>query len=243
MSKHSRDVESDQILQRASRLFLLEETLLDSPFVEKIWRTRSEPADSFISIAASHSEIVVTRQEGRTSVTVRGPETRATTLPIPQNAEFFGIQLRIGTFVPTLAPEQLVDSSVTLPEASRRSFRLNLSELEFPDYDNADLFVEKLVREGLLVRDPIVESALHGQVRGLSSRSLQRRFLRATGLTQAAFWQIERAHQAVELLDQGVPILDTVQRSGFADQAHLTRSLRRFAGQTPGQIVRQRGSR
>jgi AraC-like DNA-binding protein len=114
--------------------------------------------------------------------------------------------------------------------------------LEIPDYDNADAFVDRLVREELLVRDPLIESGLNGQWKDLSLRSVQRRFLRATGLTQTAFRQIERAHRAVELLEQGVPILDTALRTGYADQAHLTRSLRRFVGQTPAQVFRQRQS-
>ncbi len=32
-------------------------------------------------------------------------------------------------------------------------------------------------------------------------------------------------------------ILDTVERAGYFDQPHLTRSLKRFIGQTPAQII------
>jgi AraC-like DNA-binding protein len=230
-------------MERASKLFVLEEANVRSPFVEKIWRTRrSEPAESFISVAASHSEIVVTKTDGRAYVTVRGPETMATTLPIPQNAEFFGIQFRPGAFMPSLPAEDLVDRAVTLPAANSKSFWLSSSAFEIPDYDNLDQFVSRLVREGLLVRDPLIESALNGELRGVSQRSVQRRFLRATGLTQATYRQIERAHSAVDLLESGTAILETVQRAGYADQAHLTRSLKRFAGQTPARIVRERNA-
>jgi AraC-like DNA-binding protein len=163
-------------------------------------------------------------------------------MPIPQDADFFGIQFRVGAFMPCLPLEHLVDNAMTLPTASGKSFWLASSTLEIPDYDNADAFVDRLVREELLVRDPLIESGLNGQWKDLSLRSVQRRFLRATGLTQTAFRQIERAHRAVELLEQGVPILDTALRTGYADQAHLTRSLRRFVGQTPAQVFRQRQS-
>jgi methylphosphotriester-DNA--protein-cysteine methyltransferase len=61
--------------------------------------------------------------------------------------------------------------------------------------------------------------------------------LRATGLTQDAIRQIERARRAADLLDRGESIAETVARAGYADQAHLTRSLKRFVGETPGQIV------
>jgi len=47
---------------------------------------------------------------------------------------------------------------------------------------------------------------------------------------------MNRAHKAVELLQQGVSILDTVYEAGYYDQPHLTRSLKQFIGKTPSQI-------
>jgi len=72
----------------------------------------------------------------------------------------------------------------------------------------------------------------------LSLRSVQRRFLRATGLTHGLVVQIERAQRAMKLLQQGVSILDTVDQAGYADQPHLTRALKRLVGQTPAQILK-----
>jgi AraC-like DNA-binding protein len=66
---------------------------------------------------------------------------------------------------------------------------------------------------------------------------VQRRFLHATGLSYSTVRQIERAERAVELLSTGVSILDAVDIVGYSDQAHMTRSLRRFVGRTPGQLV------
>jgi AraC-like DNA-binding protein len=226
-----------QHLERAATLFVFEERASDTPFVQKIWRTRSEPAASFISVAVPNWEIVVTRERGKTSLTLRGPETAASVAPIPEDAEIFGVQFPLGAFMPSFSPGQLVNGALTLPNATGRSFRLNGSAWDFPTFDNADLFVNRLVRDGLLVRDPIVEAALQGQAIDLSVRSVQRRILRATGLTHSTIRQMARAERAVALLEQGVPILETVARASYADQAHLTRSLRRFIGQTPAQIV------
>jgi hypothetical protein len=36
-------------------------------------------------------------------------------------------------------------------------------------------------------------------------------------------------------------ILDTVDLAGYADQPHLTGSLKRYMGQTPAQILREKG--
>jgi len=219
-------------------IFIFDERPSDSPFVETIWHTQSERAGSFISQAVSHWEMVVTRQNGKTTLTVRGPETKATPSPIPADAEFFGITFTLGAFMPHLPTNNLVNVATNLPEATSQSFWLYGSAWQFPDYENADTFVDRLVRDGLLVREPVVEAALQGQLKDLSLRSVQRRFLRATGLTQGAILQIERARQALTLLQQGVSLLDTVEQAGYADQPHLTRSLKRFTGQRPAQIVR-----
>jgi len=66
---------------------------------------------------------------------------------------------------------------------------------------------------------------------------VQRRFVQVTGLTYKTIQQIERAKQAIGLLQSGVPISETTYQTGYFDQAHLTNSLRRFYGQTPAQIV------
>ena len=215
----------------------------DSPFVERIWRCHSEGTAPFLSIAASRCELVVSRLGGKVTMTVRGPETRATPqVDCPGDGEWLGILLKLGTFLPHLPTRTLVDTGVDLPTVSRNSFWLNGSTWQFPDYDNADTFVERLVRNGLLNREPIVDAALQGQLKELSRRSVQRRFLRATGLTLSSVRQIERAREAEALLERGVSILDTVDQTGYADQPHLTRSLKRLIGRTPAQIISRRKS-
>jgi AraC-like DNA-binding protein len=143
-----------------------------------------------------------------------------------------------GAFMPELPIGTLVDAPIDLPGVSERAFRLKGSAWQFPDFENADTFVARLVRGGLLVSDDAVQDALLGRLGDVSLRSLQRRFLRATGLTQGSLFQIERAQAAVKLLERGVPILDTTDQAGYADQSHLMRALRRFWGYTPGQILR-----
>jgi AraC-like DNA-binding protein len=124
-----------------------------------------------------------------------------------------------------------------LPRATRTSFWLDGAGWELPGPDNADVFVDRLVRAGLLVHDPVVSAALQGDVEGLSRRSVERRVSRATGLTRGAIGQIRRAEWAVELLCRGVSPLDVAGQAGYADQPHLTRSLKRFVGRTPSQVA------
>ena len=48
-------------------LFEFEERGSDSALVERIWRTRNERAGEFVSLAASHRELVGAGQEGEES--------------------------------------------------------------------------------------------------------------------------------------------------------------------------------
>ena len=215
-----------------------DERTSESPLVEKIWRYESGGTGvSFISMAETHCGIVVTKCKGKTTLTVRGPETKATPAHCPADAEFLGIMFKFGAFMPNLPAGMVMDRrDVNLPEATSKSFWLNGSAWEYPNHENADAFVNWLVRDGLLVYHPVAEAVLKGQPAETSLRTVQRRFLQTTGLTCAATRQIVRARYAVTLLMRGLSILDTVHEAGYFDQPHLTRSLKHFIGLTPAQI-------
>lgn len=215
----------------------LEERFSDSPFVERVWHSHSEGRGLITSIAASHWSIVIEKFQGVVKIYVRGPETRVSFGDYPDDAEWVGIVFKFGTFMPHLPNSTLVDGELNLPDATRKSFWLKGSAWQFPDYENVDTFVERLARQNVLVHEPVVAHILQGHPTHLSLRSEQRHFLRATGLSHSDARLIERARYATMLLQQGVPILDTAYQAGYFDQAHLTKSLRRFIGLTPAQIV------
>ena len=212
----------------------------DSPFIERVWRSHSERAGSFHSIASPHWEMAVTRHRGKTLFTLRGPETKATTCDCPADGEWFGIRFKLGSFMPQLPVARIMDrNDVNLPHMSSRTFWLNGAEWEYPDFDTAEAFVARLVKAGFIARDPAVEGVLQGDHQALSMRSVQRHFRQATGMTHGMFRQIERARYATRLLRAGVSILDTVHEVGFFDQSHLARSIKRLIGQTPANVMRQ----
>jgi AraC-like DNA-binding protein len=210
----------------------------DSPFIERVWRCHSQGGGPFLSVASSHWELVVTRLKGDTYVTLRGPETKAREVHCPPNGEWVAVRFKAGTFMPQLPIARLIDGRDLTVPASKHHFRLDGSKWEIPSFDNAETFVARLVRAGIISRDPAVEAALEGDARALSLRSAQRHFLQATGMTHTRLRQIERARHATNLLRAGVSISDAVSEAGFFDQAHLTRSLRHLIGLTPARIVR-----
>jgi AraC-like DNA-binding protein len=220
--------------------FTFENRLSESPFVQFVWRTQSEYAGSFTSAAESRWEMVLWRYQGETGLTVRGPETQATTALCPPDAEFFGIVFNVGTYLSPLPGSTLINGDVHLPEARSQSFWFQGAAWQFPNFENADTFVNRLVRQGLLLRDPVVEDVLQGRPHDYSIRTVRRRFLHATGMTHKTIQQIQRAKQAAALLEQGVPILDVVYEAGYFDQPHMTKALKYFLGQTPAQLSKLR---
>jgi AraC-like DNA-binding protein len=226
-------------MEWATDIFSIENREERSGFARRIWRSTSVDLPSFVSVAVPTWQLVfVQSADGTKSVVIRGPETQASRSGIPKDAEIFGVQFDLGVFLSDCPIGRLVDHAESLTAASRHSFWLSGRRYETPTFDNADVFVQHLVRSGALVRDPVVEQILQRRPVSLSDRSIQRRFIRSTGLSYAAVRQIERAERAGSQLRGGASILDVVDQQGYSDQAHLTRSLRRYLGTTPGRIAK-----
>ena len=213
-----------------------EERLSDSPLVERIWSTRSDRAGSFTSISTAVWTMVIAKSNGRISMSLHGPVTGATRKEFPAGAEWFGIEFKLGTFVPHIALGSFLDKFIVLPDGAGRSFSLGHSAWQFPNFENADTFVSQLIRAGILVHDPLLNAVHQGHPPSLSLRAVQYRVLHSTGLSHRTIRQIERARYAAALLKQGVSIFDTVFEAGYSDQPHLTRSLKHYIGQTPSAI-------
>lgn len=216
---------------------LYEQRSSESPYVETITHGLTVGDGSAIRPAESRWHMVVARQDGDARVLVVGPWTTAGVASWTEGAEIIWVRFGLGTFMPHLPAMNSLDTETVLPGAAGRSFWLGGSAWQFPDHENVETFVERLVRDGMLVRDPIVNAVLEGSPQGLSPRTLRHRFLRATGLSQSRIRGIERAARAAALLRRGVSIPDAVHEGGYFDQPHLSRSLKRWVGRTPAQIV------
>ncbi len=208
----------------------------DSPHIERVWRSRSSGVDQMTSVAVSQWDLVIWEQNGQVNVTVQGPESAASQAPVPEDATFFGIVFSLGTSMPHLPINQLVNSAAPIPDVTRRSFWLKGSAWHLPNYENAEMFVRRMAREDVLVCDPIVGEVLRGGATDVSERTIQRRFAAATGLRRGTIRQIQRARQAAVLIQEGVPTHHVIHLLGYFDQPHLARSLARYVGRTATQL-------
>lgn len=211
----------------------------DSPYVARVWRSRSSGVERMTSVATSHWEFVVWTHRGVVRAALRGPETQASMADVPDDSDSFGILFSHGTSMPHLPMPRLVDAQLECPHVTTTALVLRGEARPLPSFENAEQFVARLVREGVLVRDPLVNDAVEGATPRLGTRSVQRRVAATTGLTQAAIRQIERARQAAILLREGAAPLDVVHRLGYYDQPHLARSLTRFVGRTATRLQRE----
>ncbi|CAN5337278.1 helix-turn-helix domain-containing protein [soil metagenome] len=208
----------------------------DSQYIHRVWRGQATGTETMTSIATSNWELVFWEEAGIVHAAARGPETAASIAELSGDSTSFGITFAHGASMPHLPVSGIVDGGVESVHATERSFVLAGEEWEIPSFDNAEQFVEKLVRAGLLARDPLVDEVVWGGAARIGSRSVQRRVVGATGLTQGAIRQIDRAREAAALIAAGIPALDVVHRLGYYDQPHLAHALQRFIGRTATQL-------
>ena len=214
-----------------------EQRLSDSPYVEAVTHGWTMSEGSTTRPAEINWHMVFVKERGRSHSLIVGPWTTAGVASWGEGAEILWVKFKLGVFMPHLPVRDFLDSEETLPGTAGKSFWLKSSAWQLPDFENADTFVNRLVRDEILVLDPIVDAASREQLLDIPSRTMRHHFLRATGLTQSRIRQMKRAQQAAALLQQGVPILDTVHEVGYFDQPHLNRALKQFIGHTPVQIV------
>ncbi len=212
-----------------------------SPYIERVWQSRSEGSGSFLSMAEGNIELVVTRLPGFTGVTIKGPVLRASAMYCPPNGYWLAIRFRLGTHFPRLPTQALIGQDVVhLPVLAEDRFWFCGLVWDIPRFEDVEEFVGRMARAGLVARDHAIDAALGTDETIMSQRSVQRHFARATGMTIGRVQQIDRARRAAAMLAHGRSILDTTYEVGYFDQAHLTRSLRHLIGITPARLIRDR---
>ncbi|MDR3575030.1 MAG: helix-turn-helix domain-containing protein [Anaerolineaceae bacterium] len=218
-------------------IIIHDERSSDSPYIETVMCGQTISAATTVRPAEYHWHMVLCRLDGKVQSLVVGPLTKSGFISYSAGAELLWIKFALGTFMPDWPAKDFLDLETVLPDASSQSFWLNGSTWQFPNYDNVEIFVNRLVRDKVLVCDPLIKAALQDQLPEMPPRTLRHRFLRATGLSKGQIRQMMRAQQAQTLLQQGLPILDTVFAAGYFDQPHLTRSLKQYVGLTPVQVI------
>lgn len=188
------------------------------------------------AVASETWGLVFWEEGGTPRAAVVGPESRTAIAPVPPDTSFLGVQFALGTSLRMADMATLVDGDIPLPDVSAKTFWLDGRRWQTPGADDVEVWVDRLVRHGALMQDPVVAGVLRGDRPPLSPRTVERRFRAATGLTRGAVRQISRVRTAADMLTGGVPVADVVAKCGYYDEPHLARALRRFVGRSAQEL-------
>lgn len=211
---------------------------LDTPYVSEVTSTLFTEAGETLLQPDGCWDFAFLRRGDTLTVLRTGQTTRPVIYVHQPGDETLAIKFRASSFMPLMPGEVMRDEGVVLELFGQRDFWLGPQVREIPTLENADVFIDHLVHERLVESNDVVASVVEGHPRAMSDRTLQRHFLKTTGLTYKSFTMIERAQKAVDLIRVGQPLADVAFALGYADQSHLTHSLRVIMGQTPGEIGR-----
>lgn len=208
-----------------------------SPVIESVTHTtfsedgttqfRPDGCWDFAILKSAHGTVVL-----RTGLT-----TSAVTHEYAAGDEILSISFKPSSYMTLMPGESMRDQGVMLEAIGRDRFWLGSDVLEIPTFETVDGFVDKLLRCSIVEDNRLVASVVSGHPMAMSERTLQRHFLKTTGVTYKTFTQIERAQKALALLTQGRPAADVAFALGYSDQPHMIRSIKAIMGATPGQIA------
>lgn len=216
---------------------MYEERRLDSPVLECVWQARATRDERYLVPAVEYWDLWFAREpDGELRAGLAGPTMGHRWIRSTIGEHSWGIQLKAHAVLPGVSKELLLGGEQKLVvEAGHVT--LSHHAVPFPEFEDLESFARRLLKLDVLRHDDDVRRMLSGDDAGYSERHRQRRIRATTGLTRKQIEQLSRAREAYALLLAGVPPTECAARCGFADQAHLTRSLRAFHGQTPGQVL------
>jgi AraC-like DNA-binding protein len=219
---------------------LYEERTPDSPHLGSVWQARAVRDERYLVPAVEYWDLWFARRpDGEEVAGISGPTLGHRWVRSAVGEHSWGVQLRAHVAVPVASKRLLLGGEQPLP-VTDGTVTIGGHDVAFPEFADLEAFVDRLLDLGVVRADDEVRRALDGDETGYSERHWQRQVRETTGLTRKQIAQLARAREAFALLMEGVAPADCAARCGFSDQAHLTRSLRAFHGQTPARILNDR---
>lgn len=216
---------------------LYEEHRPDSRVLECVWQARATKDECYLVPAVEYWDLWFARKpNGSLLAGFAGPTLGHRWIRSAIGEHSWGMQLKAHVVVPGVSKQLLLGGEQRLI-VEEGDLTVTGHVVPFPEFDDLEAFTDRLLELDVLRCDDDVLLMLSGGGAGYSERHSQRRVRATTGLTRKQIEQLSRAREAFALLLQGVPPVECAARCGFADQAHLTRSLKVFHGQTPARVL------
>lgn len=165
-----------------------------------------------------------------------GQATEPVDVPYQAGTRSVVISFAAGAYLPAYPGKKMLNLVEMLPCPDNDHFMLAGRTFVMPTFDNAETLIDVMLAEKILLMDEVVASILTGNTKALSDRAKQRHFLEVTGLTRKTLEQIQRAQAAVKQLQTGKKPIEVAAETGFSDQAHLAKSLKKIMHRKPSDV-------
>ena len=226
-----------------------------APFVEVFWRFALDPHDptELVHVIVPDGAVSLAGifwQGELVGVELVGPSATAQHATLVAGMTVIGARLCAGAAQPLLdiAPAGHVGQMVLLPADpwAALGVRDGLSGLSDALMQRAALVPppDALIAEAAAaIEAGATVAAVAGRL-GLSTRQLQRRFQRATGLAPKLWQRVRRQRLAwINLVDgHSTSLTDAAHSAGFADSAHFSREARRSFQWSAGEVAAYLGT-
>ena len=217
---------------------------------EFFWHAPPSSTGRYEVLPDARVDLVWIRGAAGDRLEVHGPATRRRWLEVERGAAYAGVRLKPECAAAVLGREAWRANDCVLPSADLLGFAVHdfVRIHDLTTTVSAFTPVLRAVARRLHARAAWVRRArrriegARGQVRmealadelGLTLRTLQRVFRSEVGVTPKQYALIQRLEDLAEQLRRGpVNWADLAADFGYADQAHLSRDLKRFTGDAP----------
>ncbi|GLQ53918.1 helix-turn-helix domain-containing protein [Devosia nitrariae] len=191
------------------------------------WRyCRTASADATVLPDGCRDLIIRVTPDGRSSLELCALDDRTRKVHLTAGECLIGLRLRPGASVPASVLRQLRMEFATGDDHERMQMRL----------------LDAIHTHVRLNEEPIAAILETTSVRaaarqlGVSPRTLHRYLVSATGRAPSFWFDLARARRALAGLATQADLASIAFLSGYADQAHMTRSFRHRFGHTPGRF-------
>lgn len=208
-----------------------------SLLINCVWHAVVEQDGVYTDAANEYWSLGFARHtNGSFSVDLFGPSLQPRTLDGHKGEEYWGVEFRAHITIKGVQKKSILNANVRLA-VTGNYVNIGGQPYKIPMFDDLAAFTERLEADGVITSNDQVYRALQGDETGLSERSRQRHVVHATGLTKKQIEQLRRARQAYYLLQNGNSPTEAAMLAGYADQPHMTRSLKLLRGETPAHII------
>jgi hypothetical protein len=205
--------------------------LSTNPLIDRIWHTENITDGVYIATPDCAWDLLALKLPDSSRIMMlAGQQTKYLEVPYAAGTSAVVISFTASAYLAGFKGDELVDTTIMLPNDNSGRFILLGHAFDFPEYDTAEKLIAAMVGAGILKQDDVVASVLEGQPKAMSSRTMQRHFHEVTGMSRKTLGKIRRAQAAVKMLQEGTATAEVAAEVGYTDQSHLTKDLKKIMG-------------